>query len=202
MSTLLLTPELQAALTRVEQFALQTHCWYLDDDLAANLSLFVKDKNVIDLGGGDGSLALVMATTMQAKMVMVVEKEQSIRPHVEALQHRKLAWYLGYMKQFCQHHYWFNYAWDVAVLAYPPSSPAAFGTTAIPILDRCEYVAVLAQNNGKDSACGPRQLWKYLTQRKLHCYIQHPRNDLLVYSRQLRSTDQPFVEHEKHALTN
>jgi hypothetical protein len=133
---------------------------------------FCRGKELLDLGGLDGSLSYRLLEAGAATAV-TVDKEK-----VPSLRHPRMTVINQPFSEFFRA----NQAkqWQTAILSWPANNDYAVGQM-LPILDHCREVVYLGSNSN-GSQCGTPLLWLQLVRRQIHCSLVEKKATLIVYT--------------------
>lgn len=177
-------------------FEFMPHSWKLDHpDMRPVLRKHVQGREVLDLGGGDGSFAHVLVKECGAKHVTVVEKDPRWQSGpLHRVDRVSFAWeFVHEYRQRAPHG-----RWDVVTLSWPINIEG-FCYHARKIAELAQRVIVVGKNDGC-TAIGTSVLWKHLVLRERVDLIETPVEDLIVYGPRERDHKQDLCGTEHHGV--
>jgi hypothetical protein len=153
------------------------------------IEAFCQGKQVLDLGGYDGSLGIHLLEAGAAQVINVDKENPYLSKSHMHLTKRNLT-FGEFDKQYPTER------WQTAILSWPINND--YGVLQVlPILKRCQGVVYLGCNTG-GSQCGTPLLWQYLVSRQIYKHILERHCTLIIYTEAPRTKE--IVEEEKLAL--
>jgi hypothetical protein len=153
------------------------------------IEAFCAGKEIIDLGGRDGSFACHLLSAGARKAMSLDHSKGLPRIIAKNLTHH-VATFAGYHAAFP------NRRWDVGIVSWPVKFASIIGGV-IPILNNCETVVYLGKNSAS-TQCGSRDLWENLTDRELVKHIERNVASVLIYGDMERTAD--LIQEEEWGL--
>ena len=136
------------------------------------IEAFCTGKEIIDLGGRDGSFAYYLLSKGAKKATSLDHSKRLHRIIAE-----NLTPHIGTFADF--HSAFPNRRWDVGIMSWPVKFASLIGAV-IPILDNCKTVVYLGKNSAS-TQCGSRDLWEYLVNRELLKHSERKAANMLIY---------------------
>lgn len=160
----------------------------LTEEQVDRLGRYLREKQVLDLGCGDGGIANLIAQRYGASVVAVDSKTTDTlgwHSRVQFVESTYVELDLDLMD------------FDVGFISWPNVYKARGLERIVEKLPLVVYVGL----NFDYTACGSNRLWHHLSQRYLHEEIPDPHNNVLVYGVKMEpGSTRPVVPEEMAAL--
>ncbi len=156
------------------------------------MEAFCIGKQLLDLGGYNGSLSCRLIEAGAASAINVDKENPLIAAH-----HSRLTKCNLNFGEFMEANP--SGIWQTAILSWPVNNDQT-SWQLIPILSRCREVVYLGDN--AHSQCGTPLLWKYLVKRRIRAHIPERACTLIIYGDAMLRTRRLIGEEENALAAN